>query len=227
MRQRVLHALVFGLLVLGTAPARADYAALEFKNTVVDYTNGNWSLGWRFTVTDTVVASALGFYDDKGDGFKSSHAVGIFKDAGTLIGWTTVTNADPLDGHFRYHSIPGLLLQAGQTYRIAGTTGSDNYTWWPTGASTDPRVKYLNDVYTYSNSLVYPVETVGYTDLNAAGWFGPDFKLAGGASIQGGSTPEPGSLTLLGLGALGLGGIAWRRRRRESTEEPPPSESEA
>jgi hypothetical protein len=29
-------------------------------------------------------------------------------------------------------------------------------------------------------------------------------------------TPEPGTLALFGLGALGLGGVAWRRRRRRA-----------
>jgi hypothetical protein len=38
------------------------------------------------------------------------------------------------------------------------------------------------------------------------------FRLEG--IVQAANTPEPGSLTLLALGALGLAGHAWRKRRR-------------
>jgi hypothetical protein len=212
MRRRVLQALAFGLLVWA-APARADYAAIEFKSTNYDFTNGSWSLGYKFSVTANVVVTALGFYDANGAPLKESHQVGIYDDSGQLLVSTTVSNADALDGHFRYHDFPGIVLQGGHTYYVAAVTGSDNYTWSPTGAYSDPRVQYLSDAFIRSSTLAFPTDSVGYTSLSQVGWFGANFKLAG-ATTQGGTAgaPEPSSSLLLGLGVLVLGGCAWRRR---------------
>jgi hypothetical protein len=206
-------ALLFGLLALSAAPARADFAAVEFQNATVDFTNQSWSLGFKFVAHDNLVVTALGFYDDKGNGLTQSHAVGVFAQNGMLVGATTVTPSDALIGHFRYAPIPGLLLQANQVYTIAAVTGKEKYTWAPTGFHTDPSITYLSDEFAPSSTLVFPTSSVSYTSLNGAGFFGPDFLIGGSASTTGMHAPEPASLTLLALGALGAGCYAWRRRR--------------
>jgi hypothetical protein len=209
----MLRASLLGLLAL-TAPARADYAAVEFTSPTIDYTNGSWSLGWKFQATSNVIVSALGFYDDKGNGLTESHQVGIFKEDGTLVASTTVNPGDPEIGHFVYHQVPGIGLQAGQYYRIAAVTGDENYTFWPTGFHSNPGIKYTYDSYYYpsgTTQLLFPDQSLGFNAGNA-GFFGPNFLLSGSARGNGLGTPEPGSLTLLCLGLAGLGGYVWRRR---------------
>jgi hypothetical protein len=206
-------ALLFGLLALSASPARADFAAIEFQNATVDFNNQSWSLGFKFLAHDNLIVTALGFYDDKGNGLTQSHEVGVFNQSGMLVGAAAVTPSDALTGHFRYAPIPGLLLQANQVYTIAAVTGQENYTWAPTGFHTDPRITYLSDEYTPSSTLTFPTNSVGYTNLNGAGFFGPDFLIAAGASTNAAHAPEPTSLTLLALGAVGVGACAWRRRR--------------
>ncbi len=60
----------------------------------------------------------------------------------------------------------------------------------------------------------YPGNSLGLTDLvPGSTYYGtPPSDLA--FTIYGGSVPEPSSVVLLGIGALGVGGFAWRRGKR-------------
>jgi hypothetical protein len=60
----------------------------------------------------------------------------------------------------------------------------------------------------------YPGNTLGLTGLTPGSVFcgTPPSDLA--FAIYGQTVPEPSSVLLLGFGALGVGGFAWRRRRR-------------
>jgi hypothetical protein len=79
----------------------------------------------------------------------------------------------------------------------------------------------------YSSSLQGPdlrpeyVRSITYT-INSAyviqspRWTGVSINFTGTIQTGAITAPEPGSLTLLGVGALGLGGYVWRKARRLS-----------
>jgi hypothetical protein len=88
----------------------------------------NLCIGFEFQVTEPIVVTSLGFFDQMGDGFESGTAVevGIF-DASSMAseGSVMVLTGDPLDANnFRFSSI-SFSLDVG-TYRICGTSGESN-----------------------------------------------------------------------------------------------------
>jgi hypothetical protein len=199
MHRFFLPALAICLALAAQAPAGQ---AVDFTSVNNNFTNGAWSLGWRFTVgADPITVSSLGFYDDFKDGLTERHDVGIYTEFGKLLASTTVTTADPLTNFFRYHDITALTLDANTTYRIAAETGGENYTWNTNGFKVDPSITYRDSRYTLSNTLVFPTDTD-----DAIGYFGPNFNLAP-------QVPEPATITLIGIGIAGMAGYGWRRRK--------------
>ncbi len=200
MKKTKLLILASMLLVvaLSVVPAAALIPAWEWTTTVKNYTNGAWSLGGEFTMNSNYNVGFLGFFDDYGDGLTESHDVGIYDLSATLLTSTTVTNADPLIGHFRWHSTAPVTLVAGQTYRIAAETGSENYTFEPFGFYTVSAVSLGPSREISSSVLAYP--DITYNDI--VGIFGPNMAPA----------PLPPTALMLGSGLLALGG--WRRFRR-------------
>jgi hypothetical protein len=194
------------LAVSATAANAAPMSAIEFTNPGLDFTNGAWSLGWKFTVNNQIIVTSLGFYDDGGNGLTQSHDVGLYDTAGNLQGQVTVTNADPLIGHFRYHDLAApLTLPAGGDFIVTAETGSENYTWATTGFTVDPNINYIDDRFISSSTLAFPTNSSGFngTDGNN-GWFGANFQFT--------PVPEPTSFVLLGIGLVGLLGYRWRSR---------------
>ncbi|MGM3308258.1 DUF4082 domain-containing protein [Anabaena sp. WFMT] len=188
--------------IAGTAHA----AAINFDSTTIDSTNGNWSLGFKFTTNQDVAVNQLGFYDDLKNDLTETHDVGIFDDLGTLLVSGTVKPGDALDGWFRYTSIPTTILDAGKTFFIAATTGSENYTWNPINFTVDPAINYVTDVFSSSSTLVFPDQG---SSTVSQGFFGPNFKYTT-------SVPEPASLIgILGLGAFGV--TSLRKRKQQAT----------
>jgi hypothetical protein len=97
-------------------------------------------------------------------------------------------------------SLPGdgtILLDSGTTYWVAAFAGDDEI-WWNENATG--AIQGLSSW------------TAGY------GWTNYPLPYIGGAlEVQGVSaTPEPGTLTLLGSGSLGLAGLMRRRLRRSA-----------
>lgn len=164
------------------------------------FNNGiQYSLGFRFTLSQAITVNALGYFADSG--LTESHAVGIFNTGGSLLVSTTVTGADPLTSDFRYHSISPFALAVG-TYVISGVTGStDPYTFGPTAFSTAPGVTFNNSEFIQSTSLAFPDSTDSLT-----AYFGPNFEF--GTPV--GSVPEPSSWLLLAT----MGGFIFTLGRR-------------
>src|SRR5450755_2722444 len=90
--------------------------------------NGPFTLGWEFTVSQSITVTALGAFDDSQDGLAESHDVGIWDSVGNLLGSTTVAagTVDPLVNQFRYSSVSFTLAPG--TYEIGALwlDGGDN-----------------------------------------------------------------------------------------------------
>jgi hypothetical protein len=194
-------AVFIGLGMGGAAHA----AAINFDSPTTDFTNGEWSLGFKFSTNQKITVNQLGFYDDQKNDLTQTHDVGIFNEIGQLLVTGTVKPGDTLDGWFRYTSVSQTILDAGKTFIIAATTGSENYTWNPNGFTVDPAINFINDVYQSSSTLVLP--EVGTSGVN--GWFGPNFKTAE-------SVPEP--LTLGGTALAGAMGLLIKKRKAASQQ---------
>ena len=197
-------------LAIGFASMAHAAVAIDLAAGGTDFTNGNWSLGFEFTANSSITVTHLGFYDDGGNGFAGDHEVGIWDTAGNLLASGTVVAGDTLIDSFRYTAIAPLVLSAGTNYIIAAVTGAENY-YFGAPVTTPPEVTYITDRYASdtlgSGLLDFPEDSDALTPANA-GYFGPNFQFDAAA------VPEPMSMAIWGLGAVGLFGVRRLRRKK-------------
>jgi hypothetical protein len=189
------------------ASASNSALALDFTTPTVNFTNLNWSLGWRFTTKTDVNVTAFCYYDDNRDGMLSNHEVAIYNTATQVqLLRTDVLKSDPFanGNYFRCHTLATpLFLPKGGDWIITGSTRNDNYTWNPGGLTIDPAIAYVEDRFEPSNAAgfaVYPHQT----DSTASAYFGPSFELE--------SVPEGSSIFML-LGGIPAALLVVRSRR--------------
>jgi hypothetical protein len=168
-----------------------------------------YTLGFEFSVNQSLSVTALGVYDDGQDGLANSAQVGIWDISGNLLASVTVPSgtAGTLVGDFRYADISPLTLSPGQDY-VVGAYINDTATSFNTlqGGSGfyDPAVNGIEDRFSNFNSMFsFPDST---NDHPGGAWLGGNFLFAS-------PVPEPSSVTLLALGGFGMLGYFWRRRQ--------------
>jgi hypothetical protein len=122
-----------------TAIAPEPFSTLGFA--------ANLTHGWQFTPTEDITVQALGWADPEGDGFATSHEVGLFRaDNTTPLVTAVVTSSSRLTNGFRYEDVAATPLSAGVTYIVAGfdaSGGPDRYYTVPVAnTAIDPAISY-------------------------------------------------------------------------------------
>ena len=175
-----------------------------------------YSMGFEFTTSQPFFVTDLGF--NSNGAFAGTHPVGIYSDDDPIIpgnqavllvsanvnvpsGGTSATD-------FVYTALAVPFPLPAGTYRIAGTNFDTSnpppttqgyfYAGSPFGGIAEASgLNYVQGYYIQSNSLARPI-------ITANDYFLPNFRIA--------AVPEPSSLVMAALGALGISIVAGRRR---------------
>ena len=163
------------------ANANPQSAAVDMPTlTGSDVNQGSFSMGYLFRPRQDIKVSTLGYYDDKGDGFKQGqHQVAIFHAVQKqLIVNTTVSSSDPRRGAFRYRSVPPVTLIAGHDYFVMGENSGDNYRRDVTSLSVSPFIELRGSAFNNQPptlGVAFPTES----HPGEAPFFGPTFEIGG------------------------------------------------
>jgi hypothetical protein len=207
-----VHTLAATLITLGSLAGGVNGA-----NLLMDLTSNSFSvtsnlglgqqtIGTEFTLTQSTLASGLGYIDPENDGLTGTHTIGLWSSSNELLGTVTVSNASPTSASavagvqwFIENFATPVALNPG-TYRVAAfyDPATDEIALGGQIAGTSPFVQRSTG-YVRNEG----VSSISYPSVN----FDSDFNTATVALV-----PEPASTLLFGLGAL----VTTCRRRRKN-----------
>ncbi|MES2754265.1 MAG: PEPxxWA-CTERM sorting domain-containing protein [Pseudomonadota bacterium] len=204
MKLKLLSALaLIGALMLPTATqAQTPIANQVNVNNVAQ--NGNFTLGFSFTVANDMSISALGAYDDLANGFVAPKTVGLWTNAGALLSQVSVTNSNALIDNFRYAAITPVTVSAGTTYVVGAwqySGSGDVYSTAPGGTNPPPGVTTIQGRLSDTGSFSFPNQLAG-----TEAYFGANALIGAVPDV-----PEPATWGLMIMG-FGVAGSALRRR---------------
>jgi hypothetical protein len=197
--------LLAALAVSCAAVTRADNLGVKIDDLTIEYSNGQYTLGWSFDVAQPITVTGLGVFDSGKDGLSVPLAVGLWDSGGTLLASTTVPagTAGTLANWFRFEDIAPLNLPIG-SYVVGAESLDELYTWDPASFVVGPDVTFTGDRFVSGGGLAFPVEGSG----GVSGWFGGNFTYAGVPE----ASPLAPALAIL------AGGVLLARRRQVSVK---------
>lgn len=196
-----------GLLALAAPAVGAATSALTLNSVGATFpTDGKFTLGFEFMVTEAVEVVSLGVFDGGAPGLAAPAQVSLWLDdqVGTLLASTEVAagTGAALVGQFRHAAIAPLTLLPGNIYIVAAYLPDGDATAFNMGGNSsvgsfDARLTQVVDRY-WDDGQDFPL---GSSGVASSAWLGANFQIA--------AVPEPAQAGLLALGLLGL---ALRRR---------------
>jgi hypothetical protein len=198
------------LLLVGTLwSSSAQAAAIDLADIVFEYDSSAWTLGWKFSVNESVSIHALGVYDSGQDGLAGQAQVGLWLASGgaPLVQTTVAAGTEAtLDGYFRFTPVTETALTPGVDYVVGAHLDGDLATSLFGGNGlVDPRVTVIDVRYSSLGSgFGFPDQTDFGTD--GAAYLGGNFQLT--------PVPLPAAAWLFGSGLVGLGSLVGGRRRK-------------
>jgi hypothetical protein len=163
------------------------------------------TFGWSFQVTSPVTVTGIGVWDAGSDGLGVSTDVGLYTAAGSLLASATISDSSmpvasaSTDGRWLFESVQPITLTPGDY--LIGNVFLDSAPIAQTSAPflTIPQITLLGGAEGTSNAgLTAPLGSFSFPI------FGPTLQVT--------STPEPGAVSMLGLG-LALIGLRYRIKR--------------
>jgi Domain of unknown function (DUF4082) len=181
-------------------------AAIDLTEIVFEYDSSAWTLGWRFSVNESVSIQALGVYDSGQDGLAGPAQVGLWLASGgaPLVQTTVAAGTDAaLDGYFRFAPVTETALTPGVEYIVGSHLDGDVATALFGGNGVvDPRITVIDIRYSsFGSGFGFPDITDPGTDGGA--FLGGNFQLT--------PVPLPAAAWLFGSGVAGIGALARRR----------------
>jgi hypothetical protein len=202
--------ILIGLLFLCVdGQSRAGDLALTFSNSPEANNILNFTVGWQFTVNQTIQVDGLGYFDRSADGLASAHDVAIWTSTGTgpLASATVPSGTSAsLINSFRVTPIVPTTLPPG-SYVIGGFTASgDLVADTASSISTIPQITFVENRGTTGSSAGLAFPTMHYP-TQGLGFFGPNFTVV----------PEPFSVALGAVAFVGMLLFGARRRALHRT----------
>ncbi len=169
----------------GKSSAASAIPALTFTTPTSGsvFTGSGYSFGWQFALSNSIQVTALGCFDQDGDGLNTPRLVTLWDNAGNLVCSGTVDSADPLQDGFRYTStISGTTNLAAGTYTIAAyfadTADLMIYNASRSAFTNASPVNYIEGRYGGGYATI---PTEHYEDQDEA-YFGPNFQFTVGSA---------------------------------------------
>lgn len=167
--------------------------------------------GWMFSLSESRLITALGFWDNSSNGLLDSHAVGLWTTTGSLLASVSVDNSStPVDsvdtggGRWMFENLSSPFVLNPGTYILGAdfAGGSDPVRLFVNAMFLDPIATYIEP--RTSSATTAGLDHPDFYDGTLSAYFGPNMMMS--------AVPEPSSMLLVSMGLAAPGYRAWRRK---------------
>ena len=218
---RAIKAVVLTLALLATPlPAVAATLGVDIEGQGSTFTNPPFTIGWAFDVTTPVRATALGLWDEGGNGLNAAHDVALWTGGGALLAQTSVPADLGADlkvasavsaGQWLFETISPVTLDPGH-YVIGSVSDGDEFRSIQSSITLNPALaNFDSGKFEVGDTLQFPdLDEADFGVFDEFSLFGPNLLVE---PIPVTPVPVPAPLALVGLGLIGFG-ARWALRTR-------------